>query len=198
MRYRAILRLLLLPLLFATLIPLSKLSRALAVRIMYWVAFRGVRVDKAKQIAEEDLAELYARDLQDPAASAILDASQSVVITASPSFMARPWLEKYLNVPAANVFGAELVERNGRFTGLLEGDIPIGETKVQLLKTSVAADAATTTVGYGDHPTDVPFLEACDRGVLVHELAPEVAGSCEYEPARSFDSSKLGDLLPVE
>merc|ERR1711871_1071537 len=99
--YRAIFRLLLLPLLSATLIPLSKVSRSLAVRIMYWFAFRGVRVDKAKQIAA-NLGLRYARDLQDPAASAVLAAESAVVITASPTFMAQPWLEKYLGVPAAN------------------------------------------------------------------------------------------------
>ena len=190
--YRAVFRLLMLPLLIATLIPLSKVKRALAVKIMYYFAFRGVRVDKAKQIAA-DLGERYARDLQDPAASAVLGADQAVIITASPSFMARPWLEKYLGVPASNVYGADLTERNGRFTGMLSGEIPIGQTKVQLLKASVAA-RAKTTVGYGDHPTDVPFLEACDRGVLVHELSAAQAGSCEYQPARPFDLTKLAAL----
>jgi len=188
-KYRAVFRLLLLPLLSATLIPLSKVSRSLAVKIMYWFAFRGVRVEKAKQIAA-DLSERYASDLQDPAASAVLAAESAVIITASPTFMARPWLEKYLKVPASNVYGADLVERNGRFTGRLSGAIPIGEAKVTLLKGSVAA-SASRTVGYGDHPTDVPFLEACDRGVLVHELSAEDAGSCEYEPASPFDASKL-------
>jgi len=191
-KYRALLRLILLPLLSATLIPLSKISRSLAVKIMYWFAFRGIRVDKAKQIAT-DLGERYARDLQDPAASAVLAAEAAVVITASPSFMARPWLEKYLGVPATNVYGAELGERNGRFTGQLTTEIPIGETKVELLKASVAAGAGAT-VGYGDHPTDVPFLEACDRGVLVHELKDGQAGSCEYQPASPFDLSKLTAL----
>jgi hypothetical protein len=37
----------------------------------------------------------------------------------------------------------------------------------------------------------VPFLEACDRGVLVNNLKAEQAGSCEYEPARPFDFTKL-------
>jgi len=192
-KYRAILRLLLLPLLSATLIPLSKVSRSLAVRIMYWFAFRGVRVDKANRIASDFLGEKYARDLQDPAASAVLAAESAVIITASPTFMARPWLEKYLAVPAANVYGAELAVRNGRFTGQLMGAIPIGEAKVELLKSSVAA-SASSTVGYGDHPTDVPFLEACDRGVLVHALPADQKGTCEYQPAAPFDLSKLSAL----
>ena len=60
---------------------------------------------------------------------------------------------------------------------MLSGDIPIGETKVRLLKSSSVASTAASTVGYGDHPTDVPFLEACDRGVLVHELDAAQAGT---------------------
>ena len=45
--------------------------------------------------------------------------------------------------------------------------------------------------GYGDHPTDVPFLEECSRGVLVHELPREQAGTCCYEPATAFDAANL-------
>ena len=60
------------------------------------------------------LPERYVADLQDPAASALLTADDAVVITASPTFMARPWLEKYLGVASANVYGAELIERHGR------------------------------------------------------------------------------------
>jgi len=175
------------------LIPLSKVSRSLAVRLMYWLAFRGLRVDKAKQIAAGQLSEQYARDLQDPAASAVLAADAAVVITASPDFMARPWLEKYLNVPADNVYGAELeVGKNGRFTGRT-GDLPIGQKKVELLQSSaVCVGDGVVTTGYGDHPTDVPFLEACSRGVLVHALPEEEAGACDYEAASPFDLSKLG------
>lgn len=192
--YRSFLRIIfLLPPLFPILKILSLINsrtRTLAVKLMYWFAFRGIRVDKARRIAEEHLSSLYVRDLQDPVASAILAADDAVVITASPTFMARPWLNKYLNVPEGNVYGADLAERNGRFTGVA-ASIPIGETKVQLLKASVAATPGAVTTGYGDHPTDVPFLKACDRGVLVHPLPEAVAAGCEYEPARSFDLGKL-------
>ena len=40
------------------LIPLSKVSRSLAVRIMYWLAFRGIRVDKAKRVWSPSAAPL--------------------------------------------------------------------------------------------------------------------------------------------
>jgi hypothetical protein len=46
------------------LIPVSKVSRTFAVRVMYWFAFRGVRVDRAKRVAEEFLAPRYVADLQ--------------------------------------------------------------------------------------------------------------------------------------
>lgn len=51
------------------------------------------------------------------------------MITASPDFMARPWLEQYFGVRPENVHGARLEEKGGRFTGLA-GALPIGETKV--------------------------------------------------------------------
>ena len=66
------------------------------------------------QIAADLLSARYVTDLQDPAASAILAADDAVVITASPTFMAQPWLSQHLDVPSSNVYGAELFERNGR------------------------------------------------------------------------------------
>jgi len=196
--YRAILRLIfLLPPLFPFLKLLSQFSRKAAVKLMYFFAFRGMRVERAKQIAEQQLSQQYVRDLQDPAASAVLAADTAVIITASPTFMAKPWLSKYLGVPADNVYGAELVEVNGRFTGFLTGDIPLGETKVELLKESSAAAAKREggfTTGFGDHPTDVPFLRACDRGVLVAKLSSADANGCEFEQASPFDMSKLDSI----
>jgi len=192
-QYRAYVRLMLLPVLVAVLIPLSKFARTLAVRLMYWFAFRGINVARAQHIAAEGLVERYANDLQDPAASAVLEADETVVITASPDFMARPWLERFMRVPAANVFGAVLEERNGRFTGRTF-DIPIGEKKVKLLAQSGKSEGATTT-GYGDHPTDIPFLRACDRGVLVqaegHEMK-EIPEGLELQRPAPFPRSKLG------
>uniref|UniRef100_A0A7S2HLC1 Uncharacterized protein n=1 Tax=Haptolina brevifila TaxID=156173 RepID=A0A7S2HLC1_9EUKA len=189
--YRAFMRILfLLPPLFPILKLLSQFSRKAAVKLMYFFAFRGLSVERAKRVADEQLSPQYVRDLQDPAASAVLGADAAVIITASPSFMARPWLRKYLGVPATNVYGAELVEINGRFTGFLTGDIPMGETKVDLLKESCAAGAEFTT-GFGDHHTDVPFLRACNRGVLVAKLPESEAAGCEYVAAGPFDMAKL-------
>jgi len=139
---------------------------------MYWLAFRGIDVARARRIAAEQLSARYARDLQDPAASAVLKADEAVVITASPEFMAKPWLERYLCVPGANVFGAVLEERGGRFTGKTF-DIPIGEKKAEILRESGKTGDGTSSTGYGDHPTDMPMLQACDRGVLVH--------SCDFD-----------------
>lgn len=185
--YRAYIRLFFFLWIGAFLIPISKISRTFAVRVLYFMAFRGLRVDRAEAVASEQLAALYVDDLQDPATSAVLDADEAVVLTASPEFMARPWLEQYLNVPSENVYGARIGVHNGRFTGRLTSSLPIGQAKVDLLQACPACVAPNAYLtGYGDHPTDVPFLEACARGVLVHELPDEVRGGCEYEEARPF------------
>ena len=192
-RYRAYIRLTLCLWLAIFLIPVSKTGdrgRLFAVRCMYFLAFRGLRVDRAERVAAGDsFTTLYAADLQDPAASAVLDADEAVVLTASPEFMARPWLERYLNVPPANVYGAKLAIANGRYTGLLADELPIGQKKVELLDACPACvGPSVALIGYGDHPTDVPFLERCDRGVLVQELPSEQAGTCDYEAAKRFSS----------
>ena len=102
-------------------------------------------------------------------------------------------------MPAANVYGAELEQKNGRFTGKVLGEIPISEAKVDLLKSSVAAADGVQSVGYGDHPTDVPFLLACDKGVLVHEPAdpidPNFGDKLVYTPAAPFPQAKLDALI---
>jgi len=162
------------------------------VRALYWFAFRGIRVEKASRIAEE-LADEYVSDLQDPAASAVLAADEAVVITASPTFMAQPWLERFLRVPRSNIYGAELSVSNGRYTGRCTAPIPLGMEKVNILNGSVASstDGAVVT-GYGDHPTDVPFLQACRRGVLVAQL-PYIPEGLEYVAPFPFDYTGLVD-----
>jgi len=186
-KYGAFVRLLILPLASAVLIPLSKFKRALSVRIMYFLAFRGIRVDKAQAIAASYLSDRYVQDLQDPAASAVLDADEAIIITASPTFMARPWLSRFLGVSSSNVFGCSLEERNGRFTGR-SGRIPIGDTKADILREAAIGDAET--VGYGDHPTDLPFMQACTRGVLVHELE-DLPEGISFEAPTPFDAARL-------
>ena len=189
--YRAYIRLFFFLWISAFLIPISKINRALAVRCLYFMAFRGLRVDRAEAVAADQLAQLYIADLQDPATSAVLSADESVVLTASPEFMAKPWLGQYLGVKPSNVYGARIGIRNGRFTGLLTEGLPIGERKVTLLDASPTCQSAGkgALTGYGDHPTDVPFLEACSKGILVHELPEEQRGTCVYEPAVPFTGS---------
>ena len=50
-----------------------------------------------------------------------------------------------------------------------------------------------STTGYGDHPTDLPFLQACDKGVLVqaeHEVK-DVPEGIEQVSASPFPFSQL-------
>ena len=80
--------------------------------------------------------------------------------------------------------GAVIGVRNGRFTGIT-GDLPIGDKKVELMNecpACVAPDVELT--GYGDHPTDVPFLEAGSRGAPVHELPASAARPQAYKLLR--------------
>lgn len=54
-----------------------------------------------------------------------------------------------------------------------------------------ARSVGSRITGYGDHPTDVPFLRACDTGVLVHELSGEegpggLMEGLEYVPASPY------------
>lgn len=194
--YRAFLRLACLAIpAFVVLKPISWFSRSAAVKVLYWLAFRGIRVDKAERIAETKLTALYAADLRDPATGAVLDADEAVVLTASPEFMARPWLQQHLGVLPQNVYGATLEVRNGRFTGAT-GRLPLGQAKVELLKQcDVCTGADVETIGYGDHPTDVPFLDACSKGILVHDLPADQRGSCEYDAMRPIAEETRRKLL---
>ena len=213
MAKRAWPRLLMLPCLVAVLIPLSKLSlkrrrvlgrdfgldgRTAAVRAMYWFAFRGMRVDVATRVAASALPALYVRELQEPAASAVLGADAAVVITASPEFMATPWLSRFLGIAPAAVDGAKLEmtrpsnpAAKARFTGRTLR-LPMGDVKADLFNARTRAGAEdpavlrdAKTVGYGDHPTDVPFLELCDEAVLVEPIR-ERPESIKYVPAAPF------------
>ena len=50
--------------------------------------------------------------------------------------------------------------------------------------------AGAISVGYGDHPTDVPFLQACSEGYVVEEME-EYPPGVSYKPPSPFDASAL-------
>ena len=128
----------------------------------------------------------------------MLAADAAVVITASPEFMATPWLSRFLGIKPDAVDGATLETTRprdpaakARFTGRTLR-LPMGDVKADLFnarKRPGAEDPAllrdAKTVGYGDHPTDVPFLELCDEAVLVEPIR-ERPESIKYVPAAPF------------
>ena len=71
---------------------------------------------------------------------------------------------------------------------------------MELLARSGKSAGATTT-GYGDHPTDIPFLRACDRGVLVqaedHELKDERYPQFSRRTLRARRQNRLPRSPPV-
>ena len=65
-----------------------------------------------------------------------------------------------------------------------------GAEPYRQLTVPLRISSGVTSVGYGDHPTDVPFLAACDSGVLVEEM-DEYPSSVTYKAPSKFDSSSL-------
>ena len=112
--------------------------------------------------------------------------------------MATPWLSRFLGIKPDAVDGATLETTRprdpaakARFTGRTLR-LPMGDVKADLFnarKRPGAEDPAllrdAKTVGYGDHPTDVPFLELCDEAVLVEPIR-ERPESIKYVPAAPF------------
>ena len=71
-----------------------------------------------------------------------------------------------------------------------------------LLKWSIAQTGegdGTSSTGYGDHPTDMPMLQACDRGVLVHSYDfDELPKGIELELPTPYPPTMLPEPPPPD
>jgi len=149
---------------------LDRINRSMMNRVFYR-GYRGLPVDETKTRSIKCYKEVILPRQFDQARAMIKKHQQAgrhiVLVTGSIDFIIRP-LADALGVDA--VLAARLVERDGRFTGALDGP-PIGEQEKAVRIHRYAAQHnidLSRSYGYGDSIADLPMLEAVANPAVVN------------------------------
>ena len=77
-------------------------------------------------------------------------------------------LQKHLNVERVHCSDMEIVE--GKYTGDIIGKFPFGSAKADIIRMNYSSDKydLSASYAYGDHPTDLGFLQVFGHGFIVN------------------------------
>jgi len=149
---------------------LDRINRSMMNRVFYR-GYRGLPVDEVKAQSRKCYEDVILPRQFDQASATIQEHQAAgrhiVLVTGSIDFVIHP-LAEALGVDA--VLAARLVERNGRFTGALDGP-PIGEQEKAVRIHKYAAQHnidLTRSYGYGDSIADLPMLESVKNAAVVN------------------------------
>ncbi|XP_031500717.1 glycerol-3-phosphate acyltransferase 1-like [Nymphaea colorata] len=108
---------------------LCLLNHDLALRIMVFISFCGLKLKDAQTLARAVLPKFFLENLHLQAYEVLASCKRRVVVTSVPRVMVEGFLKEYLNVDV--VVGSELpMVAGGRFTGLLSAASPPVRSKV--------------------------------------------------------------------
>jgi len=149
---------------------LDRINRSMMNRVFYR-GYRGLPVESTKAQSIQCYKDVILPRQFEQAPRAIEQHRQAgrriVLVTGSIDFIIRP-LAEALNVDA--VLAARLVERDGHFTGALDGP-PIGEQEKAVCIRRYAAQHnidLSRSYGYGDSIADLPMLETVANAEVVN------------------------------
>jgi HAD superfamily hydrolase (TIGR01490 family) len=158
---------------------LSKSQPREVVNREFYKIFQGVKASRLDDLAQDWFAQMPGADWFIPEVLTTLRMHQHlghriVLVSGSARFILNP-IAAYIG--ADDVLGINLeMALDGIYTGQIDGIQTIGHGKCDALHQLMNADPhdpVSSTFGYGDHESDVPFLAACDTGFIVWRDGPD-------------------------
>ncbi|KAL8541167.1 hypothetical protein ACS0TY_002439 [Phlomoides rotata] len=141
-------------------------SEALAIRMLIYISFSGVKVRDIELAARAVLPRFYATDVREDSFSVFDKCKRKVIITANPTIMVEPFVKEYLG--GDKVIGTEIEvdPKTGKATGFVKKPgVLVGKWK----KLGVLKEFGDEKpgIGIGDRESDHDFMSICKDGYMV-------------------------------
>ncbi|CAH9118174.1 unnamed protein product [Cuscuta europaea] len=141
-------------------------SEAVAIQMLIYISFAGVKVRDIELAARAVLPRFYAADVRRESFEVFEKCKRKVVVTANPSIMVEPFVKEFLG--GDKVLGTEIEvnPKTKRATGYVKKPgVLVGKWKrVSVLK---EFGDEQPDIGMGDRTSDHDFLSVCKEGYMV-------------------------------
>ncbi|KMZ66709.1 Glycerol-3-Phosphate Acyltransferase [Zostera marina] len=160
---RALLLLLLSPLVYFLYIFVSE---DLAIKMMVFVSFAGLKIADINIVARSVLPKFYVDDVHPRTWDVFRSFGYKCIVTANPRIMVEPFANTFLG--AQKVLGTELaVDGFGRATGFVDGNGVLLADRKKAAVIRHFSDCRLPELGIGDRETDHDFLSICKEACMV-------------------------------
>ncbi|KAG6400448.1 hypothetical protein SASPL_137280 [Salvia splendens] len=142
-------------------------SEALAIQMLIYISFSGIKVRDIELAARAVLPRFYATDVRPESYAVFEKCQRKVIITANPTIMVEPFVKDYLG--GDKVIGTEIEvdPKTKKATGFVKKPgILVGKLK----KLGVLREFGEEKpeIGIGDRESDHDFMSICKEGYMVH------------------------------
>ncbi|XP_047955941.1 probable glycerol-3-phosphate acyltransferase 8 [Salvia hispanica] len=142
-------------------------SEALAIQMLIYISFSGIKVRDIELAARAVLPRFYATDVRPESYAVFEKCQRKVIITANPTIMVEPFVKDYLG--GDKVIGTEIEvdPKTKKATGFVKKPgVLVGDLK----KLGVLREFGEEKpdIGIGDRESDHDFMSICKEGYMVH------------------------------
>ncbi|KAG9130566.1 hypothetical protein Leryth_011821 [Lithospermum erythrorhizon] len=141
-------------------------SEALAIQMLIYISFAGLKVRDIELVSRAVLPRFYATDVRPESFEVFEKCKKKVVVTANPSIMVEPFVKDYLG--GDKVLGTEIEvnAKTKRATGFVKKPgVLVGKwKKISVLK---EFGEEMPDIGIGDRESDHDFMSSCKKGFMV-------------------------------
>ncbi|KAK9068313.1 hypothetical protein SSX86_012424 [Deinandra increscens subsp. villosa] len=145
------------------------LSESLAIKMLIFISFSGLKVRDIELASRAVLPRFYAADVRSDSFEVFDRCERKVVVTANPRVMVEAFVKEYLG--GEKVLGTEIEvdPKTKRATGFVKargGGVLVGEWKKLAVLKEFGEDSPPD-IGIGDRKSDHDFMSVCKEGYMV-------------------------------